>query len=349
METLDPQTPAQSDAETEVPPRRSRVLRVLGWTLLVLLVVLLIVPLVWPVPDVPDAVEAADLAGPDSRFVEVGGVTYHYVRFGEGEPAVIFLHGFGASTFSWRDILPDIAERRQVVAFDRPAFGLTERPLRGEWEGPNPYGLTAQADNTVALMDELAIGQAVLVGHSAGGAVAVLAAARHPDRVSGLVLEAPAILAGGGTPSWIRPLLATPQARRIGPLFVRRLLSGETGEDLVRAAWADPSAVTDEVIEGYRAPLAIRDWDKALWELTIAPRPDAPDDALDLIECPVLVVAGTEDGAVPYEDSVHVAEILGARLATFEETGHLPHEERPERFSTELYRFLDELEPSCPS
>jgi pimeloyl-ACP methyl ester carboxylesterase len=338
MEPLDPPTPA----------RRRRVLPVLGWAFIVLLALLLVVPLVWPVPDVPDAVEAADLAGPDSRFVEVGGVTYHYVRFGEGEPAVIFLHGFGASTFSWRDILPDIAERRQVVAFDRPAFGLTGRPLRGEWEGPNPYGLTAQADNTVALMDELGIGQAVLVGHSAGGAVAVLAAARHPDRISGLVLEAPAILAGGGTPSWIRPLLATPQARRIGPLFVRRILSGDSGADFVRAAWADPSAVTDEGIEGYRAPLTIRDWDKALWELTIAPRPDAPADALGLIECPVLVVAGTEDGAVPYEDSVRVAEILGARLATFEETGHLPHEERPERFTTELYRFLDELEPGLP-
>ena len=324
--------------------RRSRALRIIAWVLVGLLVALLFIPLVWPVPEIPDAVEPADLAGPDSRFVEVGGLDYHYVSAGDDPCTVIFLHGFGASVFSWRETIPDAAARCTAIALDRPAFGLTERPLRGEWDGPNPYSPTTQADHTIELMDALGIDQAVLVGHSAGGAIAVLAAARHPDRVSGLVLEAPAIYRGGGTPRLLRPLLATPQARRIGPLLLRRTLGGDSGADLVRAAWADPSAVTDEVIEGYRAPLAIRDWDRALWELTIAPRPDDPVDALDAVECPVLVVAGTEDRAVPYDDSVRVAEALGARLATFEETGHIPHEERPERFATELYRFLDDLD-----
>lgn len=329
------------------PPRRRRVLRALAWTLGIILVLLLIVPLVWPVPEVPNAVDERDLAGPDSRFVDVDGVDYHYVRSGEGKPTVILLHGFGASTFSWRDIVPELDDRSDVVAFDRPGFGLTERLLAGEWEGPNPYSLTTQADATIALMDELGIERAVLVGHSAGGAVAALAAARHPNRVEGLVLEAAAIYTGGGTPGWIRPLLATPQARRVGPLIVRRVFSGPRGTEFLRSAWADPSAITDEMIEGYRAPLTIRDWDKALWELTIAPRPDAPVDVLDRIECPVLVVAGTEDAIVPYEDGVRLAEDLDGRLATFEETGHLPHEERPERFATEVYRFLDELEEDC--
>ncbi|MDF1542718.1 MAG: alpha/beta hydrolase [Anaerosomatales bacterium] len=340
---------APPDPSVAAPPRHGRARRLIAWVLLGLLAALLFVPLLWPVPEVPGAVEPRELAGPDSLFVEVGGVEHHYVRSGTGGRVVIFLHGFGASTFSWRDTLPDIAARATAIAFDRPGFGLTERKLRGEWEGPNPYSPTTQADNVIGLMDELGISQAVLVGHSAGGTIAVLAAARHPERVSGLVLEAPAIYTEGGAPRFVRPLLATPQARRIGPLIVRRALAGDTGERLVRAAWADPSAVTDEVIEGYRAPLAIRDWDRALWELTIAPRPDRAADALDSIECPVLVVAGTEDGTVPYADSARVAEVLGARLATFEDTGHIPHEERPERFATELFRFLDELDPACQS
>lgn len=350
LEAADEVPEAEPAAQAaEQLPRPRKALRMAAWVVGSLLLALLVLPLIWPVPEIPGALEAADLAGPDSRFVEVSGTTYHYVESGQGEPAVVFLHGFGASTFSWRDTLPDVAERRRVVAFDRPGFGLTERPLAGEWDGPNPYSLTTQADTTIALMDELGIEQAVLVGHSAGGAVATLAAARHPDRVSGLVLVAPAIYTGGGTPSWIRPLLATPQMRRVGPLIVRRILGNETGGDLVRAAWYDPSAVTDEVIEGYRAPLRIRDWDKALWELTVAPRPDAPADVLYRIECPVLVVSGTEDGTVPHEDSVRLAEELGGRLAEFEQTGHLPHEERPERFTTEVFRFLDDLEASCPS
>jgi len=358
---MDPLDPHPATHEAAGPPphaapspggrpfARRRALRIVAWALGAVVLALVVLPLIWPVPEVPDAVEARELAGPDSRFVEVSGLSYHYVESGQGEPVVIFLHGFGASTFSWREVLPEIAERRRAVAFDRPGFGLTERPLAGGWDGPNPYSATSQADDTIVLMDELGIEQAVLVGHSAGGAVAVLAAARHPDRVSGFVLVAPAIYTGGGTPAWIRPLLATPQMRRVGPLLVRRILGGERGADLVRAAWHDPSAVTDEVIEGYRAPLQVRDWDKALWELTIAPRPDVPAEALDRIRCPVLVVSGTEDRTVPHEDSVRLAEELGGRLAAFEETGHLPHEERPERFTTEVFRFLDDLEASCPS
>jgi len=348
MDSTSPHDGAPDGPVARERSRRARVWRVVAWTLLALLAIVVFVPLVWPVPEIPGAVEAADLAGPDSRFVEVGGIEHHFVQTGTGGRTVIFLHGFGASTFSWRDTLPDTAARATAIAFDRPGFGLTERKLRGEWDGPNPYSPTTQADRVVELMDELDIDEAVLVGHSAGGTVAVLAAARHPERVSGLVLEAPAVYTEGGAPRFIRPLLATPQARRIGPLIIRRALSGETGERLVRAAWADPSAVTDEIIEGYRAPLAIRDWDRALWELSIAPRPDRAADVLDKIRCPVLVVAGTEDPTVPYDDSARVAETLGARLATFEDTGHIPHEERPERFSTELFRFLDDLEP-CPA
>ncbi len=335
-ETAPPRRPPRG------PARRTR--RTVAAALIVALLAALVVPLLWPVPPLPDAVEAAELAGPESRFVEVEGITYHYRLEGDDPCAVLFLHGFGASLFSWRESVADASARCTAVAFDRPAFGLTERPLDGEWEGPNPYSPTTQADHAIALMDALGIERAVLVGHSAGGAIAVIAAARHPERVRGLVLEAPAVLSSGGTPRLVRPLLATPQARRVGPLVLRRTLGGTRGEELVRAAWADPDAVSAETIEGYRRPLQVRDWDRALWELVIAPRPDDPAELLSGVECPVLVIAGTEDRAVPFEDSARVAELLDARLATFEGVGHIPHEEAPERFASELYRFLDDLD-----
>lgn len=314
------------------------------WVILVFAFALLFLPLVWPVPEIPDAVEAETLAGPQSRFLEIDGLTYHYEILGDEKCAVLFLHGFAASTFSWRDILPDVAAHCTAVAYDRPAFGLTERPLPNDRQGTEAYGPTAQADHIPALMDALSIEEAVLVGHSAGGAVAVLAAARHPDRVSGLVLEAPAIHTRGGPPDWIRPLLRTPQARRIGPLLIRRILAGPRGEEFLRGAWADPSALSPEIIEGYRRPLLVDDWDRALWEFMLAPRPDDPADALEDVDCPVLVVAGDRDAIVPYEDSARVAEELGATLVKFPNTGHLPHEERPERFATELLRFLESLD-----
>ena len=98
-----------------------------------------------------------------------------------------------------------------MVAFDRPAFGLTERPMPGDFpNGVNPYTADAQADLTVGLMDELGIEQAVLVGNSAGGTIAAHTALRYPERVKALVLVDAAIYGGGGSPSWARPLLTTP-------------------------------------------------------------------------------------------------------------------------------------------
>lgn len=322
---------------------------------------LLIVPLIWPVPPLEDTRDPQELAFPDSAFVEVDGVTLHYREAGSrlAPTTIVLLHGFGASTFSWRDQLPLLADRARVIAFDRPAFGLTERPLPGDWArgAPSPYSLEANADQVVGLMDALGIEKAVLIGHSAGGAVAVMTAAAHPERVDGLVLEAPAVFEARRTPGLLSALLQTPQARRIGPLFVRRI-AGPGSDSLVKGAYYRSEQVTAGVLAGYRAPLKARDWDRGLWELIAAPRQTAPADSLDAVSAPTIVVAGDRDTFVTPANSRRVYEELLAnwRRRTREETdvaeprfvlmrdvGHLPHEEQPERFVTEVFRFLDTL------
>ncbi|MCX7681828.1 MAG: alpha/beta fold hydrolase, partial [Anaerolineae bacterium] len=165
------------------------------------LLLLLVGPFLVPVPPLEGTVPPEQLADPDSRFIEVDDLTVHYKTAGAGRPAFLLLHGFAASTFSWREVIGPMAEWGTVVAFDRPGFGLTERPLR--WEGPTPYSHEAQAQLTVRLMDALAIEQAVLVGNSAGGAIALLTALTYPERVEALVLVSPAVYVNGGTFRWI--------------------------------------------------------------------------------------------------------------------------------------------------
>ena len=206
----------------------------------VLLLLLLVGPFLVPVPPLEGTVPPEQLADPDSRFIEVNGLTVHHNMAGEGEPAVFLLHGFGASTFSWQEVMGPLAEMGTVVAFDRPAFGLTERPMPGEWEGPNPYTPEAQADLTVGLMDALGVEQAVLVGNSAGGTVALLTALTYPERVEGLVLVDAAVYIGGGTPGFLRPFLNTPQMRHLGPLLVRRI--EDWGMDFARSAWHEANS-----------------------------------------------------------------------------------------------------------
>ena len=310
--------------------------------LLAIVAVLLVVPLIIPIPPLRNTVPPRELADPDSRFVSLQGLDVHYKLAGEGEPALILLHGFGASVYSWRDVLEPLGEQGLVVAFDRPAFGLTSRPLRDEWTHGNPYSPDAAADLTVALMDTLGVERAVLVGHSAGGAIAVQTALRHPDRIQALVLVAPAVYQGGA-PSPIQPLLRLPQVRRLGPLLVRRLLP-RLGTQGVLTAWYDPDQVTDEVLEGYERPLRAENWDRALWELTLASRP-VDVGRLPEITVPTLIITGDSDTIVPLDNSERLARDLPqAELVVIPQTGHLPQEERPDRFLEAVRAFLRKLE-----
>lgn len=322
-------------------------MRKLGRILLIILgialLAALIVPLIVPVPPLENTVPPRELADPDSQFAEINGLDVHYKQMGAADPALLLLHGFAASTFSWREVMAPLAENQRVVAFDRPAFGLTERPMPGEWQGQNPYSPEAATDLTVGLLDQLGIDQAVLVGNSAGGTTSLYTALRYPERVKALILVDPAVYAGGGSPGWIRPILTSPQARRIGPLFARAIQNW--GYQFGQSAWHDPSKFTDEVWAGFTKPLQAENWDRALWELTQASRPLGLPERLDELSIPVLVITGDDDRIVPTEQSIRLAgEIPGAELVVIPNCGHVPHEECPEAFLAAVDEFLSRLD-----
>lgn len=313
--------------------------RALALALAILLFVFLVGPFLVPIPPLRDTVPPEQMADPDSRFVDVDGLRVHYKQSGMGEPTMILLHGFGASVFSWREVTEPLAQRGTVIAYDRPAFGLTERPLT--WgAGENPYTPDAQVDILVGLMNELEVETAILMGNSAGGTVAARAALAHPDRFPGLVFVDAAIYEGGGTPRWIRPLLDVPHVDRLGPLLARQI--AVRGDDFLESAWHDPEEITPEVREGYREPLRTIHWDRALWELSKASRELSLVDDLDQITMPTLVVTGDDDRIVPTASSIRLArELPDAELAVIPECGHVPQEECPGAFLDAVNAFLD--------
>ncbi len=319
-----------------------------GWfkagliALSVLLTVVLIGPFLVPVPPLEDTVPPEQLADPESRFIEINDLEVHYKTTGSGELRMILLHGFGASVFSWREVMEPLGELGTVVAFDRPAFGLTERPLSWE-EGANPYAPEAQVNLVIGLMDALNIDEAVLVGNSAGGTVSVNAALAHPDRVEALVLIDAAIYQGGGAPSWIRPLLHVPQVDRLGPLLARQI--AVRGDAFLESAWHDPSKITAEIRAGSRKPLRVDNWDHALWELTKASGPANLEEKIPSLDTPSLVITGDDDRIVPAEQSVRLAdELPQAELSVIPDCGHVPHEECPEPVLDAMRPFLTRLE-----
>jgi pimeloyl-ACP methyl ester carboxylesterase len=318
-----------------------KLLRGVGIALGILILLLMIVPFLIPVPPLVDTIPVEELTDPDSQFMQVNDLNVHYKTYGQGEPVFILLHGFGASLFSWHGVTEPLSQYGTIIAYDRPAFGLTERPL--EWEGKNPYSPQSQVELVIRLMDQRNIEQAILVGNSAGGTISMLTALQYPKRVQALILVDAAVYAGGGAPAWVRPLLRTPQMNHLGPLFARQIEA--RGMDFIELAWHDPSKITPDVIEGYRKPLRVENWDKALWQMTLASQESDLPERLNEIRQPTLVITGDDDRIVPTEQSLRLAdELPNAELSVISQCGHLPQEECPVEFMQAVTDFLQMLQ-----
>lgn len=283
----------------------------------------------------------------ERQFLDINGLKVCCTVAGTGKPALMLLHGSFLSIFSWRKVVQPLAQRgSRVVAFDRVAFGETARPLVSPQQARqmehNPYSPEFQASLTTALMDSLKIEQAVLVGNSTGGTIALLTALRAPQRVRALVLVGAMVYSGYPTsemPAWVRPALP----RRLMAFVVRTIIR-RTHDSIVRSFWHDKTKITPEILAHYRAALRAERWPDAMWELILATHKLRLAERLHEIQVPALVITGEHDRAVPTAQSIRLAEELPrARLVVIPECGHLPHEEQPDLFLNAVRTFLAEL------
>ena len=310
-------------------------------TLLALVLVLVGGPLLVPQPDAGSG-PGPELAGPDSRFSRLLGLDVHHEVAGPTDaPAVLLLHHFYGNTRTWRHVLPRLGEDDwRAIAFDRPGFGLTERPRRSAWQQGNPYTRAASARIALGLLDVHGAEQAVLVGASAGGTTALEAYAAAPQRVRALVLISPAITGDVGPHPALRPVLRTPQARRLGPYLVRRRATDVTLERITRS-WHDPSRAGDDDLAAYQRPLSVDGWDRGLWEVLTAEGPPALADLLRRIDMPTLVVVGEHDGVISPRLNARTARAIpDARFEVLPDCGHTPHEECPQALLEVVEEFL---------
>ena len=234
------------------------------------IVIIAIGPLIIPFPDLEGIEPLDNLIYPDSKFINIDGIDIHYREIQNKGPLILLLHGFGSSTYSWEKVMAPLSQFGTVVAYDRPAFGLTERVNYDRNMDQNPYGFDFQVSMVAKIMDRLNEEKAILIGNSAGGTVAMAAALKYPERIKAIILVDSAVKNGNGAPTWIQPLLNTPQLNILGPLFVRSIR--ERGLEILKLAWYDPTKITEDDLLNYQKPLKISDWDKALWEFTKANR-----------------------------------------------------------------------------
>jgi pimeloyl-ACP methyl ester carboxylesterase len=267
-----------------------------------------------------------------SRFAEVGGVRVHYQEQGTGD-ALVLIHGNNSSAYSWRDVFDELAKEYRVVALDLKGFGFTAKP-----EGD--YRLETQAALVIGLLDQLKIERATLCGSSMGGGVALAAAINYPQRVRSLILVDSSAFekaAGGASlaPAYVRwPYIG-------GAVTALALTSDSLVREGLRKSFYDASKVTDERVEAYYRPLRTRGGQRAARLVRDQRDYTRIENSLDKIRLPVLIIWGAQDRLILLEDGKRVhSQVAGSQLIVFDNCGHLPQEEMPERFAREVSEFM---------
>lgn len=298
----------------------------------------------------PRAMARIEDFAPPEEFVVVGGLKTHYVARGESGPPIVFVHGFGSCTYSWRKNLEPLAARGfRTYAIDVKGFGLTAKPKDGQ------YHLGAFSQQLLDFLDAMKLERPVLVGNSMGGAVIARLALLHPERVAGVVLvdAAPPDVAlkpreklKGGPAAPPAPILSL--GSRFAPALARALVTRGLVEHGLRVAYHDPKFVTDEEVEVQLRPMAIDGAAEALAALTATPEgPIEPTPQLSGLKPPALIVWGRHDRIIPVGMADYFArELPGARKVIFERSGHMPQVEEAESFNMLLVGFLESLAPN---
>ncbi len=279
----------------------------------------------------------------ESRVIEVNGFNVHYRIAGNGKQLIVLLHGSFLSLRSWRLVFDKLAETSTVIAFDRPAFGMTSRPLPSKTSKVS-YTPEAQCELVVSLVKNLGFNHALLIGNSTGGTIALLTALRHPESVEGLVLADAMIYSGYATsevPAFIKPAL-----KALSPLFagLMKFLISRLYMRLIRAMWYKKERLGNDVLAAFRSDLMTGNWSRAFWELFSETHHLRLDERLKTMSRPSLVITGEHDSMVKKDESIQLAgELPCAELVVVPDCGHLPQEEQPEAFVQAVRKFLKSI------
>jgi pimeloyl-ACP methyl ester carboxylesterase len=269
------------------------------------------------------------------HWLTVAGRGVNVIELGDG-PTILFVHGLAGSWHNWLENLPHLARSHRVVALDLPGFGYSEMP--GE-----DVSISGYAECLLGICDQVGIEHAAVVGNSLGGFVGAELALMAPERVSRLVLVAAAVLWNERRRA--RPLNTLTRVTQASSALLatqwrraarRRRLRELSFRQVVRHPRRLPGPLAYEQLvhvgsrEGFAAAL------HALYSYSLRGR-------LPEISCPTLVVWGRDDRLVPVRQAQELAQTIGqARTVLFEDTGHVPQLERPQRFNSVLEEFLAE-------
>lgn len=285
-------------------------------------------------PDRSVAELSARWAQPPSKFIALQNMQVHLRDEGPRDDPlpIVLLHGTSASLHTWDGWVASLRASRRVIRMDLPGFGLT---------GPfpdNDYRLQRYSRFVQELMDQLGVARLILVGNSFGGQIALQVTLDQPARVSQLILvdSAGYPLAPTSVPIAFQ-LARLPFINLIATIALPRHIV----EKSVRNVYGDPDRVTPELIDRYYE-LTLREGNRAALTARLEQvNVEEMAARIPQIKVPTLILWGGRDRLIPPDAAQRFArDIAGSELVMFDDLGHVPHEEAPDRTLTAMLKFL---------
>lgn len=283
---------------------------------------------------------------PRDEFIDLNGLRLHYQEWGDerARHAVILLHGYGETAAAWDEVAVDLGRDFRVIALDLRGHGQSGRATDRD------YTRASQVEDIGALVEALNLRTVTMVGHAMGGADAIAYAAEHPEIVTALVA-----------------IETAPEVLRSGIEKMRRLLgAADTFPTLDSAAAIFhefyPTSTTEQIERRLHACLTPTEdgafrwaFDPVFLDPTARP-PDADPgqrrmanlwDSVERIQCPTLIVRGTDTDMVTPEAIQRLHRRMpGSRVSLIEESGHSVPTDQPAALAQHIREFLQSLSAS---
>mgnify|MGYP001793740803 FL=1 len=267
-----------------------------------------------------------------SRTIDVKPHKWHLQEMGEG-PTALLLHGAGGSTHSWAGLLPVLSRNYHAVAVDLPGQGFTRAGTKLR------LGLPKMSMDLNALLDDQGWQPELIIGHSAGGALALHLAESldHPARVIGINA---ALEPFEGPAAWLFPMMAKMLA--INPFTSVAFTAG--GSAMARARGlirTTGSNIPDESLRCYARLFSDRGHVDSTLQMMAQWDVDKFAARIKRVETPILLIAGSNDLTVSPDVSRRTAEaMINATFVELEGLGHLAHEEDPDLVAQTILDWL---------
>ena len=283
--------------------------------------------------DIPVAELKVKYQKANSAFIDIDGVSVHYIMEGRMDDSlpIVFIHGTSASLHTWDTLSSLLKTNKKIIRLDLPAFGLT---------GPNrlnQYNFNFYNQFLDEFLLKLNVTQCIVAGNSLGGSIAWNYAIASPEKVKQLIL-----LDASGYPK--KDEKGSLGFKLAGIPVLNQALKHISPISLIRKSLEDAfynkSLVTEKMVQQYHDMLLREGNRGAVLELFQHPMKADPAK-IKLITQPTLIIWGKEDQLISYKNAaLFKQDIQNSQMLVLDKVGHIPMEEAPNQVASAILEFI---------